>query len=463
MNSRRTGIICRASLVVLLLALTGCNLPKADAEPSSRNGQEQAQEEAAAVDVAIAQIGNVEESLEYTGTTQPFREVSLRSQIQAQLLDLAVDVGDRIQQGQSLARLDNTVQVATVAEAQAEAAALQAEVANVEAQVSDAQTQVTRAASELEQARSDLSRLQFLAQEGAIPIQQLEQARTNVDTAEATLRSTQQQVRSRQQQVVAAQQRVEAQRAVVAQGRAQQGFTVLSSPVTGSVLERSSEPGNIIQAGSEILRLGDFSQVKVAVQLSELELSTIQPGQSVEVRLDAFPEKTFSGRVDRISPAADPVARLIPVEVTIPNPGGQIGSGLLARVVFTQRTNRSRVVVPEIALQVNQDNRSQSSGGNQPEQSASNSTQANPSEKASGEGRNLPSDIGTIFVVTGSGDEATVTARSVTLGRQGDGQVEIISGLEEGDRYVVRSTRPLKNGDAIRFSVLSEQENPPEG
>lgn len=449
----------------LLVIATGCNFPKADAQSNNATGTQQAQAEAGpvAVNVAIASIGNVQEELEYTGTTQPYREVSLRSQVQAQLLDLTVDVGDPVSQGQTLARLNSAVQTATVAEAQAEVAALAAEVADAGTQVSDARTQVTRAATELQQARADFNRLRFLAQQGAISAQEAEQARTAVTTAEATLRSTQEQVRSRQQRVVAAQQRVEAQRAVVAQQQQQQSFTTLVSPVTGSVLERTSEPGNLVQAGNEVLRLGDFSQVKAVVQVSELELGNIRPGQTVEVRLDAFPQQTFRGRVSRISPAADPVARLIPIEVTLPNPDGRIGSGLLARVIFNQQTNRTRVVVSESALQINQSTR-----GGQPSQSnppsASNSASPNsdrppsiPSQTPSqpNNNPNLPRDIGTLFVVTESDSTPKVTSRSVTLGRRGDGLVEIISGIEDGDRYITRSSRPLKNGDPIRPSILS--------
>lgn len=437
-------------------------MPKAEAELNRRTGQ-QSGSETAAINVAVAQTGNVQETLEYTGTTQPFREVALRSQVQAQLLDVTVDVGDRVSQGQTLARLNSGVQTATVAQAQAEVAALQAEVASAQTQVSDARTQVNRAAAELQQARSDLNRLQLLAQQGAIPLQQVEQARTRANTAAATLQFTQEQVRSRQQQLAAAQRRVEAQRAVVSQEREEQLFTVLNSPVTGSVLRRSSEPGNLLQPGNEVLRLGDFSQIKVAAQVSELELGTIQPGQGVQVRLDAFPVKTFNGRISRISPAADPIARLVPIEVTLPNPDGRIGSGLLARVAFKQRSSRSRVLVTETALQVNQKRgNGQPSAGN----GASPSDQRNPTNQ-SGDApsgtRNLPRDVGTVFVVTGEGNGAKVIARSVTLGRRADRQVEILSGLQAGDRYVARSSKALKDGDSVRLSILSEQERQRDG
>ena len=62
----------------------------------------------------------------------------------------------------------------------------------------------------------------------------------------------------------------------------------------------------------------------------------------------------------------------------------------------------------------------------------------------------------TIFVVTGEGNEAKVTARQVRVGDRANGNVEILSGLNPGERYVTRSGKPLKDGDAVRFSILSE-------
>ncbi len=182
-----------------------------------------------------------------------------------------------------------------MAEAEAEVAALQSEVASLEADVNDASAQVEQAQLELKQAQSNAARTNQLFQQGAISEQEAELDETAVGTAEQALRSVQQQVDNRSSAVVAAQRRVAAQEALVAQEQQRQSFTVLTSPVTGSVLERVLEPGDLAQPGNEVLQLGDFSQIQVRVQISELELAGIRAGQTAQVRLDALPEQTFTG------------------------------------------------------------------------------------------------------------------------------------------------------------------------
>jgi len=379
------------------------------------------------VDVAIARTGSLQEALEYTGTTAPVQEVSLRAQVQGQLLSLNVDVGDAVTQGQILARLDDAQLVAAVNEAQAELAARESEVANAQTQVSSAQTQVEQARLTLIQAQADAARSQQLVRQGAIAKQLAQLDQTEALTAAQALRSAQVQVRSQQQAVAAAQRRVAAQKAVVAQAQAQQSYTTLASPIAGTVLERVTDPGNLLQPGSEVLRLGDFSRVKVLVQVSDRALASVRVGQPVQVRLDAFAGQQFDGQVSRISPAADPTARLIPIEITIPNRNDRVGSGLLARVSFSQQGNR-RVVVPQTAFE-------------SPEAQGSQSRR---------------DDTATLFVVTGAGPQARVTARQIRLGERADGQVEILGGLKPGERFVARSSQPLKDGEPVRLSILSQ-------
>ncbi|XHX79807.1 MAG: efflux RND transporter periplasmic adaptor subunit [Stenomitos frigidus ULC029] len=450
-----TSIARWAVVVGAALAVSGCGLlPKGNADAQTRPSGNAQGQRTAAVDVAIATTAPLQATREYTGTTQPLQEVAIRAQAEGQLRQLNVDVGDRVQQGQTLAQIDGSLLNAATSEAEAELASRRAEISQLQTQVTDARTQVEQARLQLQQAESDAARYNSLARDGAVTQQQAEQSRTQAKTAAQVLRSAQEKVRNQQQAIVAAKSRVGAQQAVVAQQQERQSYAVLTSPIDGAVLTRSTEAGNVVQVGNELLRIGDFSQAKVTVQVSELDLANVRLGGAAKVRLDAFPNEQFAGRVTRVSPAANPTSRLLPVEVTIPNPAGKVGSGLLARVSFTQ-TKTDRVVVPLSALQ---DDRAKGQQPNQkpkqPNQPGENARATNFGDRAKG-GAKPKQTKGTLFVVTGDGKDAKVAARSVTLGEQLDGKVQILSGLSPGDRFVSRTGKPLKDGDSVRLSILS--------
>jgi HlyD family secretion protein len=429
-------------LLGLGLPLTGCEiLPKAEAEaqrpPSAQGGNS-----ITSVDVATAQPGILKEPLEYIGTTSPIRLVSLRAQTEGRLLNLQVGIGDIVKQGQILARLDDAILLTGVTQEKAELAALQAEVARAQTQVKNAEALAQQAKAEQQQAQVDAQRWKSLQASGAAPARQAELAQTAAQTAQQKYNAAVSQIATEQQAVVAAQGRVAAQNASVAQTKERQSYAQLASPITGVVLEQVSEPGNLIQPGGEVLRLGDFSSVKIVVPVSELELSKIRVGQAVTVKLDAFAKETFSGQVSRISPAADQAARQVPIEITIPNSNGKIGSGLLARVSFATNS-AEKIIIPQTALQGEAD---PSRATNQTQSKASNLAQNTPQSPSQG----------TVFVVAETSGKATVKSRNVKLGTRENGKVEIISGLQPGERLVVRSAKPLKDGETVRLSVLSK-------
>jgi multidrug efflux pump subunit AcrA (membrane-fusion protein) len=223
----------------------------------------------------------------------------------------------------------------------------------------------------------------------------------------------------------------------------------LISPISGIVTQKITEEGNLVQPNGEVLKIGDFSRVHINVEVSELALANLRVGQSAGVRLDAFPDQTFRGQVTRISPAADPTARLVPIEVTIPNINGRIGSGLLARVSFEDDASRA-VVVPETAIQGQGDKGTRGQGDKGAGEQGSRGAILN--------SKSIQEKSGTLFVVNGgeAGSQATVTARAVTLGERANGKVEILSGLKPGERFVAQSGRPLKNGETVGISIISE-------
>ena len=406
-------------LVVGVAIITSSCTPKeaADAQSQQKNRP-------TAVDVGVSRTETLTPSPTYTGSTEPIRTVSMRSQVEGQLLGLNVDVGDFVKQGQIVAQLDDSILRTQLNAAEAELAALKSEVARSNSQVSNARAQVESARLELTQAQADSRRQQSLLKEGAIASQTAQQTQTEARTAAQTLRAAQQTVTTEQQAVAAAQGRVIAQQAVVTQEQKRRSYTRLIAPISGIVLQRLQEPGDLIQPGNEVLQIADFSRIQVRVEVSDKQLGNISIGQSISVKLDAFPQETLSGQVTRIYPAADATARLVPIEVVIPNSNG-IGSGLLARVSFIS-SNQESVVVPQSAV------------GGQKE-----------------------SNTGTVFIVTQEAEsKAKVVARPVTLGDRADGKVEVLSGLKVGERYVTASSKPLKNGETVNLSILSRKPAP---
>lgn len=420
----KLGAILATSILLTSLGCSGTGQLEA---PEDTNLEET---QPTAVDVAIAAREVLAKPIEYIGTTQPIQEVAIRSQIEGQLLSLGVDVGDRVSQGQLLAQIDEGVLESAVNQEIAQLAALQSEVARARGEVNNSRTAVETAKVQLQQAQIDAERSQLLYEQGAISRREVELDQTELRTAQQALASAQSQVKVSQSGVEAAQKRVNAQESIIEQAQKRLSYTRLRSPVTGSVLRRTTEPGNLVQPGDEIVRLGDFSRVKVLVRVSELQLSQITTGQSVEVRLDAFPDDTFIGRVDNISPAADATSRQIPVEITLPNPNQRIGSGLLGRVNFNPSNNAS-VVIPQTALETSRED--------------------------------ISGQQGKIFLLSGTEENPTVTARIVHLGERRDGKVEIISGLSLGEEFIARSSRPLENNEPVRLSFLSKTNETGEG
>ncbi|MEM9948338.1 MAG: efflux RND transporter periplasmic adaptor subunit [Cyanobacteria bacterium P01_D01_bin.36] len=394
----------------------------ASGQPAGHRGGRPGANGPVAVETATAQPGTLTGTLTYTGTTRPSQQVSLKAQVSGEVLALTVDVGDAIAQSQLLAQLDGDLQTTNVNQAQAELSARQAQTAQAQVSIRDAEAAVIQAQATLVQAQIDADRLRQLVAKGAVTQQEAEAAGLAEINAQQAVAAAQAQVDAQQQAVASAADQVNAQQAVLAQRQKQLSDTDLRSPLTGTVLSRQVDIGDFVESGDTVLELGDLSTIDVTVQVSELEIAKLSVGQSAQVQLDAFPDQgMISGVIKQISPVADGISRLVPVQVNMPNADGNIGSGLLARVLFSSGITgaQGQVVVPESAL-----------------------------------AENSEGDV--VFVVAGDGKDAQAVARPVTVGDRISDRVEILSGLAPGETFVVESDRPLSSGQAIRLSILSD-------
>jgi RND family efflux transporter MFP subunit len=158
-----------------------------------------------------------------------------------------------------------------------------------------------------------------------------------------------------------------------------------------------------------LFEVADVSTLVVPIGVSELDVAQLSPGDTVEVSLDALPDRPLRGRIRRVFPSADPTTRLVTVEVAL-EPGSQARPGYLARVRLRLDSRSDVPLVPASAV-------------------------------LSGAG-----GVESAFVV----QEGKAYRREVETGMVSRGRVEIVSGLEAGETVVVEGGNSLRDGAQVR-------------
>lgn len=185
--------------------------------------------------------------------------------------------------------------------------------------------------------------------------------------------------------------------------------TTLCSPIVGVVTARNYDNGDMV--GSEpIFVIQQIRPVKIMVNVSESLYSYVKKGMSVDVTLDAIPDRTFEGKVSRITPAIDASTHTFPVEILITNSDETIKPGMYARVTMNYGS-RENVVVPDRSV-----------------------------VKQMGSGDRY------VYVYQPDG---TVKYQKIELGRRMNDRYEILSGLEDGAEVVVKGQNNLNNGMSV--------------
>ncbi len=189
--------------------------------------------------------------------------------------------------------------------------------------------------------------------------------------------------------------------------------TILRSPITGFVSARNFDAGDLFSMSAPLFTVQQVTPVKLLVGISESEYTKIRKGDKVSLTVDAIPGQEFSGKVDRLYPTIDPATHTFKAEVVVPNTDRVLRPGMYARVTVNFGTRRS-IIVPDKAL-VKQEG------------------------------------TGTRFIYVLRADN-TVSYLPVTVGRHMGQEYEVLSGLEEGARVVVKGQALLRDG--VKVNVL---------
>lgn len=357
---RVTGSGTKTLLLVAAVALgvVGCG-QRDEAEGSNARagggpGGMRRSSRVAVVETAPVELGTIARRVTVSGVVEPIRRVGITTRIGGAILSIDALEGDYVEAGSILARLDDR----------------------------EVRAQLASAKASYELARSNFERSEQLLDRQVITVAEYDRDRTALAAAEAQLE----------------------------QLRTQLDYTLVRAPISGVITDKMVEAGDIVGVQTRLFTIADIDTMVVRVQVSELDVVQLDPGDAVAVMLDAYPDRQLTGRIRRIFPAADPATRLVPVEIALYQDSDRIArSGFLARVELALSAKTGVLLVPSSAIVGD----------------ASTSS---------------------VFVV----EDGIALRRSVRTGLNSEGRVEILSGLDAGEPVVVAGNNALRDGAEVR-------------
>jgi membrane fusion protein, multidrug efflux system len=248
----------------------------------------------AAVEIGRVEAVRIEDDAQAVGSLRAHQSIVLRPEVSGRIRSLGFTEGQRVRRGQLLVQLDDTLQLAQVRQAEAQASI----------------------------ARTNLQRSRELAAQSFVSQSVVDQNGAALQVAEAQ----------------------------VALAQAQLQRMKLLAPFDGTAGLRSVDVGDYVKDGADIVGIEDLSSLTVQFSLPERYVDRLRAGQPVELRFDALPGREFSGRVTVVDPQVDANGRALRVQAQVSNPGTLLRPGMFARprVVFAVR--EGAIVVPEEAL-----------------------------------------------------------------------------------------------------------------
>ena len=293
------------------------------------------------------QKGDIQNVVQATGTINAVTTVQVGSQVSGTIQTLFADFNSHVKKNQVIAQIDPALFKGALLQAQAN-------LANAQANLVAAKANLDKADAAAVQAKLDFNRYTTLAAEGVVPTQQLDTARAASQSADAA-------VGAAKAQVTQAAAQVQQNSAAVKIAQANLDYTTIRSPIDGTVIARSVDVGQTVAASLQAPTLftiaQDLTKMQVYVSTDESDVGTVQAGQDVSFKVDAFPKDSFKGKVSAVRLNATTVQNVVTYTtiVDFDNPDMKLFPGMTAYVTVPVATATDVVKVPNGALRFTPD------------------------------------------------------------------------------------------------------------
>jgi HlyD family secretion protein len=307
--------------------------------------------------LAKVEKGDLAKSVVATGKIWPITQVEVKSKASGIVKKLYVDYGDQVKKGQILVELDRDEIQARVDQARAQLEASEASLNGTRADL--VRAKVDAEGPDVPLLKRAYDRAQGMANDGVVSASALDDAQKNYEMALNKQNVAKAQLQVLQAKIGQAQGQVSQDRANLKQLEEQLGYTTIESPLDGIVLSRDVQIGDAVSSilvlGSTatlVMTLGDTSEVYVKGKVDESDIGKVYLGQPARIKVESFKDKTFTGKVTKISPMGvekDNVTTF-EVRVSINNPEGVLKAMMTANAEIILEEHKNVLQIPEGAI-----------------------------------------------------------------------------------------------------------------
>lgn len=366
-NSLSTRVHAFALVAALSVLSAACG-----SSAESKNEKEKANAEAAAaaqvvqVSTAAAISRELPRYVEATGSLAADEQTDVAPQVGGRVASVHVDLGSYVQRGALLVRLDDADARLRLEQLQAQLAQAQGTVRQAEERIGLRAGQkfdparvaeVAAVRASLDLAEKQLKRYETLVESGDVSRSSFDQQRAQRDQLSQQYAAALAQAQQSFAGVQTARSAAQGAAVQVEQARKGIGDAQILAPISGFVSDRPADPGEFVSTSMKVATIVRTNPLRLRIEIPEQLIGSVAPGQSVSLSVSAYPDRSFAGRVARVSPSVTASSRTLAVEAEIANSDNLLKPGQFATARILQPTSQAAILVPARAVRADGETR----------------------------------------------------------------------------------------------------------
>ncbi|ALR90392.1 efflux RND transporter periplasmic adaptor subunit [Clostridium butyricum] len=383
---------------------------------NSKTDNVMASENKLSVEVYKAELKDRMSGDTYKSTLEAYEQGIISSKISAKVTKVVVENGQYVNEGDTIAVLDDQDIQNSIKTATAQLEVNEKQVNSAEQQLNSTQTSLEKLKINVDDAQRNYDREKALFDAGAVSQSELDASEKALNTSKADYNSGQANIEISKASIESAKASVEAQKVNIEKLQNDLNNVVIKAPISGVISEKNVNVGQIINQGAVLAKINDISYVFATIQVPQEKINDIKVGKPAEVTLEDN-NTVHNGTLDSIDLSGDSTLRVFNCKIKMENSNKELLTGEYAKVNFSNTENNNKVITIPVS--------------------------------------SLAGSEGDYYVFIN--DNGVASKVSVDIGDADENNVEIISGVKEGDEIICTNMSSLKDG--CKIDVISTSDD----